>query len=111
MWLLSCSGERLKICSTKKPGFINVGRGDIIDEQSLINALNQGWVSSAFLDVFETEPVPLTSQLWTMEKVTITPHIPSQRLPAAHFKGFTSNLQRYLNGEKLMHAFDWENGY
>ena len=44
--------------------FINVGRGDVIDEESLMRALDLGFISGAMLDVFQTEPLPPTSTLW-----------------------------------------------
>ena len=68
------SGNALECCSEKKPVFINIGRGDVIDETSLVNALQKGWISGAILDVFEKEPLPKDSPLWDMPQVTITPH-------------------------------------
>jgi len=111
IFLFFLPGDRLQACSAKKPGFINVGRGDIIDELSLINALNQGWISSAFLDVFETEPLPSTSPLWTMENVTITPHVSGVTMPGDASKAFCRNLGRYIKGQPLLYNFDWVNGY
>ena len=63
------------------PVFINIGRGDIIDEKSLVHALNQGWISGAILDVFETEPLPKESALWNMHQVIITPHMAALSFP------------------------------
>ena len=54
--------------------FINIGRGDIIDEKSLVQALKQNWISGAILDVFESEPLSPTSEIWDMPQVTISPH-------------------------------------
>jgi phosphoglycerate dehydrogenase-like enzyme len=59
----------LKHCAQKQSVFINIGRGTIIKEEDLVNALSKGWLSAAILDVFETEPLPLTSTLWTMPQV------------------------------------------
>ena len=69
------SGNVLESGKDKHPVFINVGRGDVIDEKSLIHALNEGWISGAILDVFEVEPLPKESALWKMPQVVITPHV------------------------------------
>lgn len=49
--------------------FMNIGRGTVIKEEDLINALNKGWLSAAILDVFETEPLCPSSALWTLPQV------------------------------------------
>ena len=54
--------------------FLNTARGMVVDEQALIAALNSGQVSSAYLDVFETEPLPTDSPFWEMDNVLLTPH-------------------------------------
>ena len=69
------SGNVLESGKDKHPVFINIGRGDVIDEKSLIHALNEGWISGAILDVFEVEPLPKESALWKMPQVVITPHV------------------------------------
>ena len=53
--------------------FINVGRGPIVDEDALIQALNDGSIRGAGLDVFSTEPLPVESDLWELENVIISP--------------------------------------
>lgn len=63
-----------KITSTppvprKCPVLLNAGRGDLISERDLLNALDAGWISGTILDVFETEPLPEESLLWTHPKV------------------------------------------
>ena len=57
--------------------FINAGRGDLVNEQDLVNALNEGSLAGVALDVFETEPLPQDSALWAHDKVYLTPHIAS----------------------------------
>ncbi|XP_059169682.1 glyoxylate/hydroxypyruvate reductase A-like isoform X2 [Physella acuta] len=69
------SGDVLKACEKKKTVFINIGRGNIIDDESLICALEEGWLGGAILDVFNTEPLPPSSPLWKLPGVVITPHI------------------------------------
>ncbi|HLD83126.1 MAG TPA: phosphoglycerate dehydrogenase, partial [Candidatus Omnitrophota bacterium] len=54
---------------------INCARGGIIDEAALINAIKEGRVSGAALDVFENEPLPVTSELLKLDNVIITPHL------------------------------------
>lgn len=82
---------------------INVARGEVVDQQALIDALQSGQLHGAFLDVFETEPLPADSPLWEMPNVMITPHA------AGHSDGnaarvnqmFLENLQRWLAGRPL----------
>jgi phosphoglycerate dehydrogenase-like enzyme len=54
--------------------FINVGRGDTVDDMGLIKALDNNHLSSAVLDVFKKEPLPITSKLWEHDKIIVTPH-------------------------------------
>lgn len=54
--------------------FVNVARGKVADQQSLVEALQSGQLSGAVLDVFEEEPLPRSSPLWEMEQVILTPH-------------------------------------
>ncbi|EEC06545.1 2-hydroxyacid dehydrogenase, putative [Ixodes scapularis] len=53
-----------------KPVLINIGRGTIISEESIIEALNNGWISGAILDVFPKEPLPVDSPLWSQPNGT-----------------------------------------
>lgn len=94
------SGDTLRHCVEKghhrrPPVFINVGRGDVVDEGSLVKALDRSWISAAVLDVFETEPLPLTSPLWTHPKVLITPHISAVSYADDVADLFVQNLVRY----------------
>jgi len=57
----------------KNSVFINLGRGPIVDEDALIDALKHGKLKGAALDVFSTEPLPTDSELWTLENVLISP--------------------------------------
>lgn len=91
----------------------NIGRGAIIEEQALIDALRSGHVAGAGLDVFEEEPLPATSPLWQMDNVLITPHIgadtPWDYDAAAAV--FLDNFQRYVRGEPLRNVVDLARGY
>lgn len=71
------SRERLKHCNNV--GFVNIGRGNIIDEEDTIFALEKGFFKAAFLDVFNQEPLPAESPLWSHENVTSTFQIEFQK--------------------------------
>ena len=94
----------MKEFSVMKPSafFINMGRGDAVNETDLIEALKTGKIAGAGLDVFFREPLPPESPLWEMENVMITPHVGGvsdiyieQALPIVR-----ENLRRYLNHEQ-----------
>ena len=92
---------------------INVGRGPQIDEAALVEALKQGEIAGAGLDVFEQEPLPADSELWDMENVLISPHVSGDlidnRERAARF--FADNLSRYIEGGSLQNVIDPNRGY
>ncbi len=54
---------------------VNIGRGELADEDALVESLQQGRIRGAGLDVFETEPLPQDSPLWDLSNVIITPHM------------------------------------
>jgi glyoxylate/hydroxypyruvate reductase len=98
-----------------RPGavVVNIGRGQVIDEDALIAALRGGHLGGACLDVFATEPLPASSPLWEMDNVIISPH--SAATVAAE-NGlltdlFTDNLRRWLDGLPLRNVFDRAAGY
>ncbi|XP_019629904.1 PREDICTED: uncharacterized protein LOC109474138 [Branchiostoma belcheri] len=105
------NGNILESCKEKKSVFINIGRGDVISEETIVNAIQSGWISHAILDVFETEPLPATSQLWKMPQVTITPHVSAVSIPSQVAEMFYDNYQRYVKGEELKYIINLENGY
>lgn len=93
--------------------FINVARGPVVDEQALIASLRSGHLAGAFLDVFQTEPLPAESPLWEMPNVLVSPHSAStvERENERLTELFCDNLGRYLRGEPLRNAFDKEKMY
>lgn len=98
-----------------KPGLhlLNVGRGRVVDESALREALDAGTVSMASLDTVDPEPLPSGHWMLTHPKVRLTPHI-SWRMPggkAVYLDVFEANLQRWLSGEPLHGVVDVDAGY
>lgn len=96
-----------------KPGcfLVSIGRGSVMGEEDLIEALRSGRISGAALDVFATEPLPESSRLWDMENVYITPHISGINRPEDLLPPLQENLRRYLKGEPLLNRVDLARGY
>lgn len=84
--------------------FMNVGRGELVDEDALVAALESGHVAGAGLDVFATEPLPATSPLWGMDNVIVTPHNSGSSTSTAGRATaiFLDNLGRWVRGESLV---------
>jgi phosphoglycerate dehydrogenase-like enzyme len=82
---------------------VNVGRGGVIDEDALIEALVSGKLAGAALDVFADEPLPETSPLWGLENVIVSPHTAalSWHENERIIELFADNLGRYLRGAEL----------
>ena len=87
---------------------INVGRGGLIDEPALIEALRSGRLGGAGLDVFEQEPLPTDSPLWTLPNVLVSPHSgsTSDRENSRITALFCDNLRRFLADQPLHNVFD-----
>ena len=90
---------------------INVARGKVQNEVDIINAVNTGILTGAFLDVFEKEPLPTSSPLWSHDKIKITPHIASVTNADAGAKQIIENYRRYIKNEKLMNEVNLDKGY
>ena len=89
--------------------FANVGRGTVVDEATLVEALRSGHLSGAALDVFEVEPLPEESPLWDLDNVIISAHttdVVPDLINAAQTDLFCENLRRYLAGEGLINVLD-----
>jgi D-2-hydroxyacid dehydrogenase (NADP+) len=93
---------------------VNIARGAIVDEKALENALQNGWIAGAGLDVFETEPLPEDSPLWSMPGVIVSPHIAGLSgisLADLRIGVFNDNLKAYLRGDTLPTEVDKKVGY
>lgn len=88
--------------------FINTARGQLVDESALIEALQNRQIGGAYLDVFETEPLPKSSPLWDLDNVLLTPHycdaVSDWHKRFADF--FASNLQNWLAHSPLINRID-----
>lgn len=87
---------------------INTSRGGVVDEAALIEALKANKIKGAALDVFEQEPLPEDSPLWTLPNVLISPHV-SGFTPQYDERAtdlFTENLRRFAAGERLLNLVD-----
>jgi phosphoglycerate dehydrogenase-like enzyme len=81
--------------------FINLGRGDVVDESALLDVLRDKRIAGAALDVFHPEPLPPDHEYWTLPNLIITPHLggvfdesPKRAMPIVE-----ENVRRYLAGD------------
>jgi phosphoglycerate dehydrogenase-like enzyme len=106
------TAERLAML---RPGayLINVGRGNTIDEEAMVEALRSGHLGGAALDVMSVEPLPASSPLWQMEQVILTPHVSGHSLTSGTRRTdiFCENLRRYVAGQPLLNLADRVAGY
>jgi glyoxylate/hydroxypyruvate reductase len=93
--------------------FINIGRGALLDEPALVEALRGGRLLGAGLDVFAEEPLPPDSPLWDMDNVIVSPHSAStsDRENERITDLFCENLRRFLGGRPLMNQLDADRGF
>jgi len=92
---------------------ISVTRGKIVDEASLLQALEEGLIGGAGLDVTPQEPLPQDSPLWDMKNAIITPHVAggSPLRMDRTVDLFCENLKRFLAGERMISVIDKRKGY
>lgn len=90
---------------------INAGRGAVVDESALPDALTHGWLRGAALDVFEVEPLPAASPLWDDARVMISPHISGLTTNEGAVVGFLECLAAIERGETPSRVVDRERGY
>jgi phosphoglycerate dehydrogenase-like enzyme len=90
---------------------VNVGRGNVVDEAALLEALTAETIAGAVLDVFEHEPLPPESGLWHAPNLLVTAHVAAQSRPRDIAGVFSENYRRYVAGEALLYRIDFEKGY
>ncbi|MBV9738803.1 MAG: D-2-hydroxyacid dehydrogenase [Hyphomicrobiales bacterium] len=92
---------------------VDVSRGGIVRQAALLETLQNGRLKGAALDVFETEPLPRESPLWTMPNVIVTPHCSSvyQGWERRSIEMFCDNVERWRRGEKRQNVVDPCRGY
>jgi phosphoglycerate dehydrogenase-like enzyme len=105
---------RKEIAAMRPSSYIvNVGRGEVIDQEALADALREKRIGGAGLDVFEREPLESESPLWDLENVILTPHVSGgfKDYNGACCELFAANLQRFRNGQRLLNLIDRTAGY
>jgi len=90
---------------------INVARGAHVVERDLVAALDSGWLTHAYLDVFESEPLDPPSPLWSNPRVTITPHVAALTDPRTALPKIVQNIERVRRGETPEGLVDRVAGY
>jgi phosphoglycerate dehydrogenase-like enzyme len=103
-----------EIAAMRPAAFIvNIGRGEVIDENALIDALKAKKIGGAGLDVFENEPLPTDSPLWDLESVILTPHMAgaNRGYMDKACELFADNLRRFNAGQPLLNVVDRQLGY
>jgi len=98
-----------------KPGayLLNFGRGELVVDADLIEAVTARTIAGAVLDVFTTEPLPAEHPFWGTEGIMVLPHIGGLHPGRDHIVAelFTDNLQRFLAGQPLRETVDPARGY
>ncbi|TNF18533.1 MAG: glyoxylate/hydroxypyruvate reductase A [Rhodobacteraceae bacterium] len=90
---------------------INPGRGSLIDDAALLEALDSGRLAHATLDVFREEPLPRDHPFWAHPKVTVTPHVASETRAGPGAEVIAENIRRGEAGEPFLHLVDRTAGY
>ncbi len=106
--------DKEKLSWMKKTAmFINVSRGNVVDETALIEALKSESIAGAALDVFENEPLSPDSELWDMDNVFISPHNSwlSEKRNDRRFELIYENLKAYIENKPLKNIVDVKKGY
>jgi phosphoglycerate dehydrogenase-like enzyme len=91
--------------------FINPGRGSLVDEAALADALRSGRLAAAVLDVFDEEPLPSDHFFWRTPNLLITSHTAAISFPDDIAPVFVDNYRRLIAGDPLRYVVDFERGY
>lgn len=107
------SRKRLE-CLPSGAGVVNIGRGELVDQDALCDLLDQEHLSGAILDVFTPEPIPPGHRLWSTRNLIISPHTSADD-PATYnprsLDIFLDNLRAWQDGRPLPNRFDIGRGY
>ncbi|GMR09216.1 MAG: D-2-hydroxyacid dehydrogenase [Anaerolineae bacterium] len=92
---------------------IDISRGGVVDQGALVEALKEGEIAGAGLDVYPVEPLPVSSPLWELPNVILSPHVAgtSGQYLARAADLFAENLRRYIANEPLLNRYDPRRGY
>ncbi|WP_116085862.1 glyoxylate/hydroxypyruvate reductase A [Tropicimonas sp. IMCC34011] len=90
---------------------INPGRGTLINDDALIEALDTGQLGHAVLDVFRKEPLPASHRFWAHPGITVTPHVASETRPTSAARFIAENIRRSEDGADLLARVDRASGY
>lgn len=102
--------ERLR-CLPNGAAVLAAGRGGQLVEDDVVALLNEGRLSGASIDVFDVEPLPASSPLWSHPRVVLTPHVASMTTPEGASKVIAQNIARWRTGEPFPHVVDRNRGY
>jgi D-2-hydroxyacid dehydrogenase (NADP+) len=103
--------DRARLSTCNGAYLFNVGRGPLVEEAALPEALSTGRLAGCALDVFETEPLPQASPLWEHPEVTISPHISGLTTIPGAAEGFLTCLAEIEAGQRPVLAVDAKQGY
>ncbi len=103
--------SRQVLAACRESVLINVGRGAVVDEAALPEALDSGWLKGAALDVFDVEPLPTSSPLWERDDVMVSPHGSGPTTLPAAVESFLETLASLERGERPVGLVDRERGY
>jgi glyoxylate/hydroxypyruvate reductase len=103
--------KKLEHSELGSPFLINAGRGGLQVEDDILRALQDGTLAGASLDVFETEPLPLSSPFWTHPKVYVTPHNAASSDPRALVANIMAQIESHERGQPLQNLINRKLGY
>jgi glyoxylate/hydroxypyruvate reductase A len=88
-----------------------MGRGLHLVEQDLLDAIEDGIIADATLDVTAVEPIPPEHPFWNHPHILVTPHVAGLSMPDTASKAMAENIRRAMLGERLLHQVDLARGY
>lgn len=106
--------RRRLACLPRGAGVVNIGRGELLDQDALCDLLDDGHLSGAVLDVFIPEPIPPRHRLWSTPNLIISPHTAADDPATYNSRSldiFLDNLRAWRDGQPLPNRFDIAVGY